>query len=105
MRNQKVALVTGASSGFGELTARLLAQSGFKVFGTSRRSGAIGGGVEMIEPDVTLQASVEACIQTILTRSDTIDVLVNNAGQTHASLVEDTAGQVRDEKGGARRAK
>ena len=65
MRNQKVALVTGASSGFGELTARLLAQSGFKVFGTSRRSGAIGGGVEMIELDVTLQASVEACIQTV----------------------------------------
>ena len=90
MRNQKVVLVTGASSGFGELTARLLAQSGFKVFGTSRRSGAIGGGVEMIELDVTLQASVEACIQTVLTRSDTIDVLVNNAGQTHASLVEDT---------------
>src|SRR6187399_447381 len=90
MRNQKVALVTGASSGFGELTARLLAQSGFKVFGTSRRSGAIGGGVEMLELDVTLQASVDACIQTVLTRSDTIDVLVNNAGQTHASLVEDT---------------
>jgi NAD(P)-dependent dehydrogenase (short-subunit alcohol dehydrogenase family) len=90
MRNQKVALVTGASSGFGELTARLLAQSGFKVFGTSRRSGTIGGGVEMIELDVTLQASVDACIQTVLTRSDTIDVLVNNAGQTHASLVEDT---------------
>ena len=90
MRNQKVAVVTGASSGFGELTARLLAESGFKVFGTSRRSGAIGDGVEMLELDVTLQASVDACIQTVLTRSDTIDVLVNNAGQTHASLVEDT---------------
>jgi NAD(P)-dependent dehydrogenase (short-subunit alcohol dehydrogenase family) len=90
MRKQKVAVVTGASSGFGELTARLLAESGFKVFGTSRRSMAIGGGVEMLELDVTLQASVDACIQTVLTRSDTIDVLVNNAGQTHASLVEDT---------------
>ena len=44
----------------------------------------------MLELDVTLQASVDACIQTVLTRSDTIDVLVNNAGQTHASLVEDT---------------
>ena len=41
MQNQKVVLVTGASSGFGELTARLLAQSGFKVFGTSRRSGQL----------------------------------------------------------------
>ena len=60
MRNHKVAVVTGASSGFGELTARLLAESGFKVFGTSRRSGAIGGGVEMLELDVTLQASVDA---------------------------------------------
>jgi NAD(P)-dependent dehydrogenase (short-subunit alcohol dehydrogenase family) len=90
MRNQKVALVTGASSGFGELTARLLAQSGFKVFGASRRKSAIGGGVEMLELDVTLQASVDACIQSVLTRGHTIDLLVNNAGQTHASLVEDT---------------
>lgn len=90
MRNQKVALVTGASSGFGELTAKLLAQSGFKVFGTSRKKSAIGGGVEMLELDVTSQASVEACIHTVLTRGHTIDVLVNNAGQTHAGLVEDT---------------
>ena len=80
MRNHKVALVTGASSGFGELTARLLAQSGFKVFGTSRRKSAIGDGVEMLELDVTVQASVDVCIQTVLTRSDTIDVLANNAG-------------------------
>jgi NAD(P)-dependent dehydrogenase (short-subunit alcohol dehydrogenase family) len=90
MRNQKVALVTGASSGFGELTSRLLAQSGFKVFGTSRRQSAPGGGVEMLELDVTSQASVDACIHTMLARSHGIDVLVNNAGQTHASLVEDT---------------
>ena len=90
MRNQKVALVTGASSGFGELTARLLAQSGFKVFGTSRRKSAIGDGVEMLELDVTVQASVDACVQTVLARGDRIDVLVNNAGQTHASMVEET---------------
>ena len=90
MPNEKVALVTGASSGFGQLTAGLLAAGGFRVFGTSRRPQPDGDGVEMLELDVTSPSSVETCVRTVLTRSGTIDVLVNNAGQTHASLIEET---------------
>jgi len=90
MPNEKVALVTGVSSGFGQLTAGLLAAGGFRVFGTSRRPQPDGDGVEMLELDVTSPSSVETCVRTVLTRSGTIDVLVNNAGQTHASLIEET---------------
>jgi NAD(P)-dependent dehydrogenase (short-subunit alcohol dehydrogenase family) len=79
--NTKIALVTGASSGIGQATARRLAQSGFKVYGTSRRPGAaVHGEIEMIALDVNSDASVEAAISTVLQREGRIDLLVNNAG-------------------------
>lgn len=90
MPNGRVALVTGASSGFGQLTARLLAKSGLQVFGTSRRPLASGDGVEMLELDVTSSASIETCVRMVLARGERIDVLVNNAGEAHASLIEET---------------
>ena len=90
MQIEKVALVTGASSGFGRLTASLLAESGFHVFGTSRKHTGHGDGVEMLALDVTSRDSVDACVRAVLTRGDRIDVLVNNAGRTHASMVEET---------------
>jgi NAD(P)-dependent dehydrogenase (short-subunit alcohol dehydrogenase family) len=91
MRTEKIALVTGASSGFGQLTASLLAQSGFYVFGTSRKHISGHDGVEMLALDVTLPNSVDACVHVVLTRGDRIDVVVNNAGQTHASMAEETS--------------
>jgi NAD(P)-dependent dehydrogenase (short-subunit alcohol dehydrogenase family) len=90
MESRKVAVVTGASSGFGQLTAGLLAENGFRVFGTSRKPAGGSPGVEMLELDVTTPESVERCVQQILTRCRRIDLLVNNAGQTHASLIEET---------------
>jgi NAD(P)-dependent dehydrogenase (short-subunit alcohol dehydrogenase family) len=90
MRTQRVALVTGASSGFGLLTAQSLAARGFRVFGTSRTSATGPDRVEMLELDVTVDASVDACARAVLSRTGRIDVLVNNAGRTHASVVEET---------------
>jgi NAD(P)-dependent dehydrogenase (short-subunit alcohol dehydrogenase family) len=79
---RQVALVTGVSSGIGAATSALLAQRGYKVFGTSRRPSADSApaGVEMLELDVRSDASVGACVATLLGREGRIDVLVNNAG-------------------------
>ena len=94
MTNKKVALITGASSGFGELSAVLLAEKGYRVFGTSRREkSAAPQNVEMLVLDVQSDQSVLACIENLLALTNRIDLLVNNAGQAHASVIEETSSQ------------
>ena len=93
MSSSPIALVTGASSGIGRATALRLALQGYKVFGTSRntdRFSSITKGVELLTLDVTSDASVTACVQTILEREGHIDVLVNNAGYALLGAVEET---------------
>ncbi|MBD2245836.1 SDR family NAD(P)-dependent oxidoreductase [Nostoc sp. FACHB-888] len=91
MTNKKVVLVTGASSGFGQLTAQKLAQEGYLVFGTSRKEHPASVNVEMLMLDVTSESSVQSCIKQLLTRTNRIDLLINNAGQIHASMLEETS--------------
>ena len=67
MSDQKVVLITGASSGVGQSTARLLSHEGYKVFGTSRNpagSEAIPT-VEMLALDVQSDDSVAACVRAV----------------------------------------
>jgi len=82
MTEQRVVLVTGASSGIGQATARLLAREGFRVFGTSRKPSA--DGVEMVALDVTSDESAKACVESVLKRGGRLDALVNMLG--HAKL-------------------
>lgn len=77
----KVALVTGASSGIGEATAQRLAKAGYKVYGTSRRGGQAGPrSFEMLPLDVTRDESVEDGVRKVMQLEGRIDLLVNNAG-------------------------
>jgi len=80
-QNNKAAIVTGASTGIGQVSAKALRQAGFRVFGTSRRAGVnVGEGITMLTCDVTDDASVRKVVDRVLESAGRIDVLVNNAG-------------------------
>jgi len=88
----RIALVTGASSGFGKATASLLAARGVRVFGTSRSPrGHRGDGFEMLELDVDSDASVDRCVSEVQRTAGAVDVLVNNAGQVLTGSIEETS--------------
>jgi short-subunit dehydrogenase len=77
----KIAIVTGASSGIGEATAELLANSGYKVYGTSRKGAQVAQrSYQMISLDVNSEASIDAAIKEIIKIEGRIDLVVNNAG-------------------------
>jgi NAD(P)-dependent dehydrogenase (short-subunit alcohol dehydrogenase family) len=91
MSEQKVAIVTGISSGIGRATAGELAARGFRVFGTVRSPGAVAPeGVLPVVLDVRDEASIEAAVADVLARTGRIDVLVNNAGGSIVGAIEET---------------
>ncbi|MBS81450.1 MULTISPECIES: SDR family oxidoreductase [unclassified Variovorax] len=89
-KTSKVILITGASSGIGEATARLLAQNGATVLLGARRTErldrivadivAAGGIAEARALDVTRREDVQAFAAHAIARFGRIDVIVNNAG-------------------------
>jgi len=91
--NQKVALVTGASSGIGMEAARELAAEGFIVYGAARRvdrmSPLADAGIRTLEMDVTREESMKAGVAEIIEKEGRIDVLVNNAGYGSYGAIED----------------
>jgi NAD(P)-dependent dehydrogenase (short-subunit alcohol dehydrogenase family) len=93
MPESRVVLITGASSGFGKETARLLLGRGFRVYGTSRNPSAKPqeSGVGMIALDVDSDSSVQNGVKELLDEAGRLDVLVNNAGYVLTGGAEETS--------------
>lgn len=88
----KVAIVTGAASGFGEGIARRFAQEGAKlvvadlnVKGAERVAADIGNAAIGIKTDVSRKDDVEAMVAAAMQTFGRVDIMVNNAGFTHAN--------------------
>jgi len=89
---ERVALVTGGSSGIGERTAVRLQEAGFTTYAVARRvermSGLADAGVTTFAMDVNDDASMTGGIERILEERGRVDVLVNNAGYGSYGAVE-----------------
>ena len=77
--NGKTAIVTGASSGIGKATARMLAEAGVRVAGGARRADRLDTDVKL-ELDVRDPASCERFVAAAVEQLGGIDILFNNAG-------------------------
>jgi 3-oxoacyl-[acyl-carrier protein] reductase len=94
----RVALVTGAAQGIGQVIAMALAEPGLTVYindvahweeaaKTQRGIEEKGGAARVIEFDVTSAAAVEQAVDRIVKESGRLDILVNNAGITRDNLI------------------
>lgn len=103
---QKIALITGATAGFGKATALILAQNGYDLILTGRRKEKLaevslsirketGAKILELSFDVRKQAEVDQQIQSLREGWENIDVLINNAGlaaglsPVHEGFVQD----------------
>ncbi|MFI9007941.1 3-oxoacyl-ACP reductase FabG [Actinosynnema sp. NPDC053489] len=102
--NGKVALVTGATSGIGLATARLLAEQGHRVFLCARGEEALlrtikdlqdeGFDVDGTTADVRDKQDVARVVRAAVDRFGPIDVLVNNAGRSGGGVTADIADEL-----------
>ena len=93
--NNRVAIITGASSGIGSAAALSLLSQGFTVYGAARRIDRLEAlasqGVKPLALDVTDAKSMQDGIANVLASSGRIDVLVNNAGYGSYGAIEDVS--------------
>jgi NAD(P)-dependent dehydrogenase (short-subunit alcohol dehydrogenase family) len=95
----KTALVTGGYSGLGLETVRALAGAGARVFVAARRPETAAADLETVIGDVTIlkmdlsdPASIDAFAADLLTRTPTLDILINNAAIMACPLARDARG-------------
>jgi NAD(P)-dependent dehydrogenase (short-subunit alcohol dehydrogenase family) len=98
---EKIAVITGTSSGFGVLTSIELAKASFRVVATMRDLGrrgrldqavsaaGVGAGIDVRELDVTKFETMPPFVESVVRDYGRIDVLVNNAGFPVAGFAED----------------
>jgi short-subunit dehydrogenase len=89
----KVAIITGASSGMGKSTAFELYQKGYKVYGMARRTEKMNDlkekGMEVVSLDLTKDETIVDAVNTVLEKEGRIDVIINNAGYGSYGSVEE----------------
>ncbi len=92
MKQNKIILITGASSGIGFDAAKILAQQGHKVYAAARRVELMEPlkplGVHVIRMDVTDEASMQQGVEAVIKAEGRIDVLINNAGYGFFGAIE-----------------
>lgn len=89
-------LITGATSGIGLTIANLLHQQGYTVFGTSRSPEKYQHQVPfaLLPLEVTSETSIQACVAALLTKTSTLDVLINNAGTVINGSAEEISSEL-----------
>jgi NAD(P)-dependent dehydrogenase (short-subunit alcohol dehydrogenase family) len=78
--NQKVVLITGASSGIGYATAEFLTSKNWIVFGCSRNAPKGNYSFRWLQMDITDQVLIEKGVKTVIEQAGRLDVIINNAG-------------------------
>lgn len=85
----KVAIITGGSSGIGLCTAAALREAGCRVYELSRRDNDVPG-ITHLRCDITDEAQVAAAVERVMAECGRIDILINNAGFGISGAVEFT---------------
>ncbi len=85
----KVLVISGGSSGIGKATASFFAERGWRVFELSRH-GVSSDGITHVDCDVCDNESAKQAIAQVLTMTETIDVVISNAGFGISGSVEFT---------------
>ena len=103
----RVAVVTGASSGIGWATAKALAVEGAKVIVTARREARLrelcsairdaGGEADFLTGDASLEQTAQGAIALALSRFGKLDIVINNAGQGNYKRLAETTVEEYDE--------
>jgi NAD(P)-dependent dehydrogenase (short-subunit alcohol dehydrogenase family) len=95
---KKIILITGASSGFGWLTAKTCAAAGHKIYAAMRNTTSANAqkalllsqveNIDVMDVDLTKTRSVSDAVTSIINKEGRIDVLVNNAGVFATGIAE-----------------
>ena len=86
---KKVVVITGATSGIGQVTAEYLAKKNYTIYCLARRIGNLSN-IKYLQCDITNDIEILNAIQTIVSNEKKIDVLINNAGIGVSGSIENT---------------